>query len=1044
MLTGPLIRSNRTLAWGPALLAAVLCRGATAFAAEPAGTAPPAVITNLLQLRQVSLNNSGNACPLDLAGQVCWVDSNSNRFALIDATGGAVLELKRLDQPVNVGQRLRLSGAGTVNKAGEVLRVGVDGLEVDDDGRHPATERAGTMLLKPGRIPLRLEWFNGLGPFTLTVDFEGPGLPRRTIEAADLFRNCDPTNRMPGLEYQYYEGWWRDLPDFDRLPPVKTGTVTNFDLSPRTHDQGVGFQFRGFLEVPREGWYTFHLNSDDGSRLSLGEPDVRVADLGQGELPAPRLLHIGQILEECQDGSWSRLEGKVTALATEPDGWCLQLSVGQARLQVNVANATREPGPELMNSRVRVTGFCQGASNPDGLKVPDLLRVPDPRWVEIVARSTAAGTTSADPSASPVLTAAVDVHELKREEAQLKRLAIVRGVVTSIDPGPPGFTLQDATGGLYVQGADPVRLGDFVQVEGVTDPGYFAPMLLPDRILRLGDGRLPEPIRPAWDQLMNGSLDAQYVEIEGIVTTLTADGVRLLTHGGTLTLWLYNGLNSIDMQAYENKLVRLRGVLLANWNAQTHQVKLGEIRLFDPTVQLENSTPIDLLSVPNKTPAELLQFDPQASLFQRIRMSGQIIHISEGPCFMMAGTRGVRFLANKTEALIVGDLVDVAGYPELGGASPLLREAVTRKRGHAPLPAARRLPPGGLISPECDSTRVRVEGILTGLREAGADTLLEMQDGAQRFLAHFVGQHRRLASLPIGGRLELTGVYAVQGDNQVPNRRLASFELLLNSPADVRILARPPWWTLRRLLVMVGTLGCILVVAVLWITQLHRQVDERTTQLEEQIQKRQSIEQHRAMEQERARVARDLHDELGSGLTEIGMLATLPAASPDSSRHFAEIGERSRHMVAALDEIVWAMNPKHDSLESLGSYLCLYADRFLKLANITCRLKGTLDLPGRSLNPIHRHEFFLAFKEALTNVVRHSGATEVRLNIRVIANRLRLSLADNGGGLGSDGLQPGTDGLANMRTRLEKIGGRFTVTSQTGRGTTVRFYLPLD
>jgi signal transduction histidine kinase len=324
------------------------------------------------------------------------------------------------------------------------------------------------------------------------------------------------------------------------------------------------------------------------------------------------------------------------------------------------------------------------------------------------------------------------------------------------------------------------------------------------------------------------------------------------------------------------------------------------------------------------------------------------------------------------------------------------------------------------------------------------ELMLEMQDGAQSFVARLTGQSEFPHSLPIGGRLELTGVYAVQTGNQALDHSISSFELLLDSPADIKILARPPWWTLRRLLVMVGMLACILVIALLWITQLRRKVEERTVQLKEQIQKRQSIEQHRAMEQERARIAQDLHDELGSGLTEIGMLATIPAPAGNSNQHLDHIGDRARRMVTALDEIVWAMNPKHDSLESLGSYFCLYADRFLKLANITCHLKGTLDLPGTTLNSIHRHEFFLAFKEALTNVVRHSGATEVQLSIRIIGNRLRLSLADNGGGLGSAQPTPGMDGLANMRTRMEKLGGRFAIASQAGRGTTLRFYLPLN
>src|SRR5208337_1903593 len=123
-------------------------------------------------------------------------------------------------------------------------------------------------------------------------------------------------------------------------------------------------------------------------------------------------------------------------------------------------------------------------------------------------------------------------------------------------------------------------------------------------------------------------------------------------------------------------------------------------------------------------------------------------------------------------------------------------------------------------------------------------------------------------------------------------------------------------------------------------------VEERTVQLEEQIQKRQSIEQHRAMEQERARIAQDLHDELGSSLTEITMLgvrarsaSTLPETR---GKYLEQMGDKARQMVTALDEIVWAMNPTHDSLASMVSYFSLYAERFLGLANIAWRLEGPL------------------------------------------------------------------------------------------------------
>ena len=200
------------------------------------------------------------------------------------------------------------------------------------------------------------------------------------------------------------------------------------------------------------------------------------------------------------------------------------------------------------------------------------------------------------------------------------------------------------------------------------------------------------------------------------------------------------------------------------------------------------------------------------------------------------------------------------------------------------------------------------------------------------------------------------------------------------------------------------------------------------------------------MEQERARIAQDLHDELGSGITEIGMLAARAksASAPDEkrSRYLDQMGGKARDMVTALDEIVWAMNPAHDSLASLVSYFCLYADRFLGLANITWRLEGPPVSAELAVDSRHRHQLFLVFKEALTNVVRHSGATEVSLGIQVEQGELRLIIADNGRGLPSNARTEEMDGVNNMRSRIEKLGGRFEIAGEAGQGTTVRFHVP--
>jgi signal transduction histidine kinase len=177
----------------------------------------------------------------------------------------------------------------------------------------------------------------------------------------------------------------------------------------------------------------------------------------------------------------------------------------------------------------------------------------------------------------------------------------------------------------------------------------------------------------------------------------------------------------------------------------------------------------------------------------------------------------------------------------------------------------------------------------------------------------------------------------------------------------------------------------------------------------------------------------------------LGVRAQSGMTPPDKRGGYLEqMGDKARQMVMALDEIVWAMNPTHDSLASMVSYFSIYAERFLGLANITWRLDGPFNSDDHAVDSQHRHELFLAFKEALTNIVKHSEATAVRLKIQVERGQICLTVTDNGKGWVKLGQQEGMDGLANMRTRLEKLGGRFEFNSKADEGTMVRFELPLN
>jgi signal transduction histidine kinase len=260
------------------------------------------------------------------------------------------------------------------------------------------------------------------------------------------------------------------------------------------------------------------------------------------------------------------------------------------------------------------------------------------------------------------------------------------------------------------------------------------------------------------------------------------------------------------------------------------------------------------------------------------------------------------------------------------------------------------------------------------------------------------------------------------------------------------VLSQPSWWTLQRLLIVVGVLLIVLIFSALWITQLRRLVDHRTSQLQYEMRERERVQRQHVIEAERSRIARDLHDDLGSSLTEIGVLANIGQhallANDNYLSLFGTITSKARSLIAALDVIVWAVDPADNSLQSLADYLSGYTDEYFAHTNVSCRFKVPVAFPAIVLDGRIRHELFVAVKEALNNVVRHSDATEVEFQMAVVDNTLDIVIADNGKGFEPKNEQEGY-GLENLSGRLNKLGGRCLVESSVGGGTTVKIHLPL-
>jgi signal transduction histidine kinase/ligand-binding sensor domain-containing protein len=213
------------------------------------------------------------------------------------------------------------------------------------------------------------------------------------------------------------------------------------------------------------------------------------------------------------------------------------------------------------------------------------------------------------------------------------------------------------------------------------------------------------------------------------------------------------------------------------------------------------------------------------------------------------------------------------------------------------------------------------------------------------------------------------------------------------------------------------------------------------------------IERQQAVERERTRIAKDIHDHLGANLTRISLLSQSAHGELENPGQAAiqldRIYDTSRELTRSMDEIVWAVNPQHDTLDSLASYLGNFAQEYLVSINIRCRLDMPLHLPHWPITAELRHNVFLAFKEALHNVVKHSGATEASVSLTTDTGGFNLIVQDNGRGFDVVAAENDWEtqrlgrgnGLKNLRQRLEKIGGRCEIQSTPGTGTQIKFFV---
>jgi ligand-binding sensor domain-containing protein/signal transduction histidine kinase len=253
---------------------------------------------------------------------------------------------------------------------------------------------------------------------------------------------------------------------------------------------------------------------------------------------------------------------------------------------------------------------------------------------------------------------------------------------------------------------------------------------------------------------------------------------------------------------------------------------------------------------------------------------------------------------------------------------------------------------------------------------------------------------------------------------------------------SLAITVLPPFWRTWWFVTLAVAFGLGVIVGTVYFVSTQR--------LQRELGQ---LKQQEALEKERSRIARDLHDQLGANLTQVALLGEMVEEDKELpgevASHAQQISQTARDTSNALDEIVWAANPANDTLEGLVSYACKFAQDYLTVAGLRYRLEVPAQLPKAEIPPDLRHNVFLAFKESVNNVVKHAQASEVKIRLRLNGNSFTIEVEDDGRGPGAASRKTGRNGLRNMRKRMEDVGGEFAMEPGEERGTRIRLTAPL-
>ena len=450
----------------------------------------------------------------------------------------------------------------------------------------------------------------------------------------------------------------------------------------------------------------------------------------------------------------------------------------------------------------------------------------------------------------PVLTTAQEVRALSREEAARSYPVHLSGLVTYFESEWRLCFVQDETAGIfvYLPSTSPAyQAGQTVEVDGTSAPGEFAPTVIDPALKPTGISSLPVPHKPGMTQLLTGREDSQWVEVEGVVRSVSSDqpyvNLELVANGARFLARVRVGPNSPDAPRLLDATVRLQGACGTIFN-QRHQ--LTGIRLFVPSLQqvsVLEPAPVDPYAIPVHPGNSLMRFTLQTAADHRLKVNGVITLVEGERAFYVSDESG-GLLVRTTESASVrrGDVVEVAGYPSAGALSPELQDALWRKVGTQSLPVPPMIKAEQAASGLHDAELVRMDGVLLEQtrRTEGRVLVLQAQDRIFDACLPAERSGAKAPALRLGSRIRVTGICSVQVDEY---RQPRSFRMLLQSPNDVEVLRGVPLWTLENVMIALGIVSLVALSVSSWVVVLRRRINQQTRLIGERLRREAALEE---------------------------------------------------------------------------------------------------------------------------------------------------------------------------------------------------------